>query len=120
MEVFKDFRFEAAHWLPNVPEDHQCHRLHGHSYRIRVRVNGEIGFASGWVIDYAEISAVVRPIIASLDHTCLNDTQGLENSTAEHLAMFIWRRIGANIAGLSAVEVYETPDAGVVYCGQSK
>ncbi|HEV7426648.1 MAG TPA: 6-carboxytetrahydropterin synthase, partial [Thermoanaerobaculia bacterium] len=29
VELVKDFRFEAAHFLPHVPEGHKCRRMHG-------------------------------------------------------------------------------------------
>ncbi len=56
MELFKEFGFEAAHRLPNVAADHKCARLHGHSFRVEVRVVGEVGDESGWVMDFAELS----------------------------------------------------------------
>ena len=42
MEIFRVFQIEAAHYLPNVPEGHKCRRLHGHSFRIEVRVEGQL------------------------------------------------------------------------------
>ncbi|MGB1561182.1 MAG: 6-pyruvoyl trahydropterin synthase family protein, partial [Sinimarinibacterium flocculans] len=42
MELYKDFRFEAAHLLPKVPEGHKCARLHGHSYQVRITIEGEV------------------------------------------------------------------------------
>lgn len=117
MKVFKEFRFEAAHFLPNVPAGHQCGRMHGHSYRIRVEATGPVGEETGWVIDYADISAAVKPIIDSLDHTILNDHAGLENSTAENLAIFLWKELRDTVPWLSQIDVYETPTAGVSYRG---
>ena len=37
----KTFDFEAAHWLPTFPEGHKCRRMHGHSFKIDVVVEGE-------------------------------------------------------------------------------
>ena len=54
MEIYKDFTFEAAHRLPNVPEGHKCSRLHGHSYRVSIHIEGPIGETSGWVADFAD------------------------------------------------------------------
>ena len=68
MEIFKEFDFEAAHRLPMVPADHKCARLHGHSFRVRVTVAGEVGADSGWVMDFAELSAAFRPLHDRLDH----------------------------------------------------
>src|SRR4051794_13010252 len=53
-EIFREFPFEAPPRLPFVPADHKCSRLHGHSYRVEVRVRGEVAKESGWVIDFAD------------------------------------------------------------------
>src|SRR3954471_863290 len=82
-EIFREFTFEAAHRLPNVPEGHKCARLHGHSYRVEVRVSGEVGTETGWVVDFAEIKAAFRPLHETLDHHYLNEVHGLENPTSE-------------------------------------
>ncbi|MEM6456061.1 MAG: 6-carboxytetrahydropterin synthase, partial [Acidobacteriota bacterium] len=68
MEIAKTFTFEAAHWLPNVPPDHKCRHLHGHSYRVTVHIEGDIDPALGWVIDFADIKRIVKPHIDLLDH----------------------------------------------------
>src|SRR5688572_22568996 len=62
LEIFREFRFEAAHRLPNVPEGHKCARLHGHSYRVAIHVRGEVGQHSGWVMDFADIEAAFKPL----------------------------------------------------------
>lgn len=117
MELFKEFQFEAAHRLPNVPADHKCARLHGHSFRVSVHVTGPIGETSGWVMDFADIKAAWRPLHEALDHRYLNEIEGLENPTSEVLAMWIWRRLESSLAGLSKVEVRETCSAGCAYTG---
>jgi 6-pyruvoyltetrahydropterin/6-carboxytetrahydropterin synthase len=118
MIAFKEFRFEAAHWLPHVPSGHKCHRMHGHSYQVRVEIEGDVGQTSGWVRDYADISAAWKPLCEQLDHHVLNEIKGLENSTAEHLARWIWERLRPALPELHAVEVRETPTAGVRYEGR--
>ena len=70
MLVSKEFRFEASHILPN--HKGKCSRLHGHSWRVRVEVYGEIDDASGFVLDYAELKKIVQPLIDLFDHRHLN------------------------------------------------
>jgi 6-pyruvoyltetrahydropterin/6-carboxytetrahydropterin synthase len=106
MEVFKEFTFDAAHWLPNVPDGHQCGRMHGHTYRVRLTVAGEVDPTSGFVIDFGDLKGKAKPVIDSLDHTVLNDS--LANPTCENLAIFL----GHKIDGLSVIEVWETPTSG--------
>lgn len=116
MEIFKSFTIEAAHRLPGVPEGHKCARLHGHSFRIELRVEGPVDSSTGWVMDFADIKEAFEPIMASLDHRLLNDVEGLENPTSENLARWIWGRLRPALP-LSSVVVHETCTAGCIYRG---
>ena len=89
MRLAKSFGFEAAHWLPTFPDGHQCRRMHGHSFKIEVVVEGEVASSKGYLIDYGDISRAVKPIEEQLDHRVLNDIDGLENPTSEMLAAWI-------------------------------
>ncbi len=117
MEIFKEFGFESAHSLPNVPEGHKCARLHGHSFRVRVVVDGPVGDQSGWVMDFADLKDAVQPAIDALDHRYLNELPGLENPTSEAIATWIWERVTADLPGLVSVEVRETCTSGCIYRG---
>lgn len=117
MEIYKDFTFEAAHRLPNVPEDHKCARLHGHSYRVSVHIDGPIGETTGWVADFADLSEAFAPVREELDHFYLNDIPGLENPTSEVLAVWIWDRLIDTLPNLSSIAVAETCTSGCIYRG---
>jgi 6-pyruvoyltetrahydropterin/6-carboxytetrahydropterin synthase len=117
MQIFKEFSFEAAHHLPNTPEGHKCRRLHGHSFRVRLYVNGPVDSHTGWVMDFADIKALFQPIWAELDHHYLNEIEGLENPTSEVIAAWIWARLKPALPQLAAVELHETCTAGAVYRG---
>jgi len=116
-ELIKTFRFEAAHHLTGVPETHKCRRLHGHSYRVDVHVGGEVDAASGMVMDFGLIVAAVKPLMEQLDHRLLNDIPGLENSTSELIARYIWDRVKPLLPGLSALTIWESDTARCVYRG---
>lgn len=118
MEIFREFTFEAAHRLPNVPPDHKCARLHGHSFRVEVRVRGPVDARLGWVLDFAEIDRAAKPVMDRLDHHYLNEVPGLENPTSEHLARWLWRELAPSLAGLSRITVKETCTTGCVYEGR--
>ncbi len=118
MKLFKKFRFEAAHSLPQVPPDHQCARLHGHSFTVEVEIEGPLDPVMGWVMDYAEITAFFQPVLDELDHRCLNEIQGLENPTSENLAVWIWDRLKPRCDRLAAVIVAETCTARCEYRGE--
>jgi 6-pyruvoyltetrahydropterin/6-carboxytetrahydropterin synthase len=120
MEIFKEFTFEAAHRLPNVPEGHKCARLHGHSFRVEIHVRGPVHPELGWVIDFADIKDAFKPFYDRLDHYYLNEIEGLENPTSENLARWIWERVQPSLAGLSRVVVRETCTSGCVYEGEEQ
>lgn len=113
--ITKTYRFESAHFLPKVPDGHRCGRVHGHNYRVDVSVSGEPD-ERGWVIDFYELDQLMKPIIAALDHRCLNDIMGLENPTCEILCHWIWLRL--NIPDLERVEVWENEEARCSYSGK--
>ena len=117
MEIFKEFTFEAAHRLPNVPEGHKCARLHGHSFRCEVHVQGPVDEHAGWIMDFADVKAAFDPLHSVLDHHYLNEVDGLENPTSEVLARWIWERLSDSLPGLSAVIVRETCPSGCTYRG---
>lgn len=118
MELYKRFQIEAAHRLPNVPPGHKCARLHGHSFRIRISISGEVAEPAGWVMDFADVGKAFGPLYAQLDHHYLNEIEGLENPTSENLARWIWQRLKPELPGLSTVEVAETCNSGCVYRGE--
>ena len=117
MEIFKEFTFESAHRLPNVPAGHKCGRLHGHSFRCEVHVAGPLDPKLGWVIDFADLKAAFEPLRKELDHNYLNEIDGLENPTSEVLARWIWERLSDSLPNLSAVLVRETCTSGCTYRG---
>ena len=113
--ITKSFSFDAAHWLPEVSENHKCRRLHGHTYRIVLGLEGELDPRLGWVEDYNAVAAVARPLREELDHHCLNEIPGLENPTAEVLAVWIYGRLRPDLPLLTDVTVCETPTTEACY-----
>lgn len=117
MDIFKEFTFEAAHRLPNVPEGHKCSRLHGHSFRVEVHVSGDLDPQMGWVMDFSDIKEVVKPVIKELDHYYLNEIEGLENPTSENVAKWLWQRLQTKLPLLSQIVIKETCTSGCIYRG---
>ena len=127
IEVFKEFKFEAAHKLPNVPAGHKCGRLHGHSFVVKIYVTGVVCPTKGWIVDFADIKACWETISHLLDHRYLNDVEGLENPTSEVLARWLWGHLSqpirmidpTNVARskLTKVVVKETCTSGAIFIG---
>nr|WP_188745491.1 6-carboxytetrahydropterin synthase QueD [Marinobacterium zhoushanense] len=118
MQIYKDFTFESAHFLPNVPDGHKCGRLHGHSFMARIYVEGDVSKETGWIIDFADIKSAFKPLYDQLDHYYLNEIEGLENPTSENLAKWIWERLKKTLPELSMVEIKETCTSGCLYRGE--
>lgn len=108
MQIWKSFRFEAAHTLPYHLG--KCARPHGHSYRLEVAIRGPVqsdGPARGMIEDFDVLQTTIdREIISQLDHTDLNDT--IENPTCERIVTWIWRRLQPVLPGLDELKLWET------------
>ncbi len=118
VRLTREFTFEAAHLLPKAPEGHKCRRLHGHSFRVEITVEGEVDPRTGWFLDYGVVREHVEPIRAKLDHYYLNEISGLENPTSEHLARWIWERLLPGLPSLVRIVVHETCEARCEYEGK--
>ncbi len=117
MTIFRQFTFDSAHFLPNVPPEHKCRGMHGHTYKLTIFMTGEPDEHLGWVMDFAVVKKIMEPILEQVDHKLLNDIKGLENPTCELLAKWLWGKVKLEIPILSKLELYETPKSGVIMEG---
>ncbi len=117
MQLLKIFTFESAHFLPNLPDGHKCKRLHGHSFKTTVTVQGALDPLFGWVIDYNDIKKVVDPFIDILDHRLLNEIPDLENPTSENIAIWLWNQLKPKLPILESIEIQETCTSACLYRG---
>jgi 6-pyruvoyltetrahydropterin/6-carboxytetrahydropterin synthase len=117
VRLVHEFRFEAAHRLPMVPPGHKCARLHGHSFRVELAVEGPVNEETGWFIDFQQLFDAWRPLYDQLDHRFLNEVPGLENPTSELLARWVWERIRRSLPQLTRVTVFETCESRCEYEG---
>ncbi|MGH9463534.1 MAG: 6-pyruvoyl trahydropterin synthase family protein, partial [Vicinamibacteria bacterium] len=116
MQLRLDFDFNAAHRLPLY--DGPCRHTHGHNYRLRVVVEGRVDPATGLTTDFLVIKHLVREhVLQTIDHNDLNLV--VDNPTAENVVTWIWRRLAPALPGLTELQLFETPDCGVIYRGDS-
>jgi 6-pyruvoyltetrahydropterin/6-carboxytetrahydropterin synthase len=118
VRLTKSFHFEAAHDLPTFPPNHKCRRLHGHSFRFDVIVDGLVDPAKGYLIDYGDIKTAAEPIVKKLDHFYLNQIEGLSNPTSETIAKWIFDRLKPALPMLTAINVHETCTSSCEYRGE--
>jgi len=117
VELVKEYRFEAAHRLPNVPAGHKCARLHGHSFKFELHIVGPVNDKTGWFIDFGDLDDIVMPLVNQLDHYYLNEVEGLSNPTSEVCAVWLFDRIKSKLPSLQAITFHETCDARCIYRG---
>jgi len=113
--ISKEFHFSASHQLDHLPDGHQCARLHGHNYIIRVVLEGGLN-DDGFVRDYADLDPIREFIDNNLDHRHLNDVLGKSlYTTAENLAWYLYSRFTNMIPEIREVQVSETPKTWATY-----
>jgi 6-pyruvoyltetrahydropterin/6-carboxytetrahydropterin synthase len=118
MRVYKEFFFEAAHFLPSAPPGHPNARVHGHSFRARVTVDGEPDESSGILLHFDELEQAIAQAREALDHRLLNEVEGLEAPTLERIAMWLWDRLHNRLPGLAEIEIArDSCHEGCVYRG---
>jgi len=118
VRLTKDFTFEAAQTLPHVPPGHKCSRMHGHSFKVEISVEGETDPQTGWFYDHARISRAMNPLLEQLDHGYLNEIPGLENPTIENMCRWLWEHLSPQLPGLAEIVLHETPSARCTYRGK--
>ena len=116
--IWRRFRFEAAHQLPNVPDHHPCGRMHGHGFELVLHARKVIADRDTGT-DFDRLEALWLPLSEVLDHKCLNDIPGLENPTSELISKWVWEQLKNHSDSLSGVTVYETNSAGCQYDGET-
>jgi 6-pyruvoyltetrahydropterin/6-carboxytetrahydropterin synthase len=101
------FGFASAHFLPMLPKEHKCRRMHGHSFQIEVAGP-----------DAARLIETIEKLYPQLDHRVLNEVDGLENPTSEVLARWLWEAITASCGTIAEVDVKETCTTSCRFRGQ--
>lgn len=118
MRIYKDFTFEAAHFLPDAAAGHPNARVHGHSFRVRVTVEGWPDAETGYVVHFDDLSAAVADARDALDHRLLNEVDGLAAPTLERIAEWLWNRLANRVPGLAEITVArDSCHEGCVYSG---
>ncbi len=107
-EISQQFSIESARYLTKLPSSHPCSRMHGHSFRILLRIRGPLT-PEGWVMDFNDVEKQARPILNLIDHRVLNEVPGLENPTSEILCSWLYQQLKPLIPGLFQVKTSETP-----------
>jgi 6-pyruvoyltetrahydropterin/6-carboxytetrahydropterin synthase len=121
MRIYKDFQFEAAHYLATAAPGTANARVHGHSFRARVVIDGEPDAETGYVFHFDELTAAIAETQDALDHRLLNEVEGLSAPTLERIAMWIWSRLSNRVPGLAEIHVSrDSCQEGCIYQGPKR
>ncbi len=118
-EIVAEKHFDAAHFLRGYQG--KCEALHGHRFRVVVRVSASRLDDIGIAYDFAELKQHLNDILSKFDHTCLNDVPPFDkiNPSSENIAATIYNELQRKLTGapvsISSIEVWESPQTGVVY-----
>jgi 6-pyruvoyltetrahydropterin/6-carboxytetrahydropterin synthase len=118
MLIYKEFTFEAAHFLPSAPQGHPNARVHGHSFRVRVTIDGEPDDKTGVIMHLDDVEAALADVHEALDHRMLNEVEGLSQPTLERIAIWLWDRLHNRLPGLAEIVVArDSCREGCIYRG---
>lgn len=106
--ITKAYAFSASHQLNNLPEEHQCARLHGHNYIVELILEANTLDSIGFVKDFGDLAPIKQWLDFNFDHRHLNDVLHF-NPTSENFARHIYESWCADYPQLAAVRVSETP-----------
>ena len=118
-EISVERHFDAAHFLRGYLG--KCEAMHGHRYRVEVRVEAERLDDIGLAYDFTDLKRYLDGILSRFDHTCLNDVPPFDkiNPSAENIAATIYNelkeKLSADPVTLTCVEAWESPEQGVAY-----
>jgi len=118
MMIFKKYFFDAAHFMPDFDEDHDYKKMHGHSYEVTVKLDGTFNNKENWVVDFESLDLSVKPIISILDHSVLNEIEGLEKPTSENIARWLWIKLKNKISNLYSIEINRPRIGGCIFKGE--
>ena len=121
MRIYKEFHFEAAHFLPSAAAGSANARVHGHSFRVRVVAEGEPDPETGYIVHFGALSEAIADAHDELDHRLLNEVDGLAAPTLERISIWLWNRLANRVPGLAEIHVArDSCQEGCIYTGPSR
>ena len=118
-QISVEQHFDAAHFLRGYQG--KCEALHGHRFLVVIKITASGVDDIGLAYDFAVLKQHIADILSGFDHTCLNETPPFDkiNPSSENIASTIYNKLQPKLAGapvsLSQVEVWESPQTGVIY-----
>ena len=117
-EISAETTFAASHQLRDYKAP--LEPLHGHNFRVEVFVTSESLPETGYIVDFLELEALVKEVVAPYDHRHMNDLPPFDelNPTTENMARFFYDELTKMLpkgASLRRVRVWEAPTYSASY-----
>jgi 6-pyruvoyltetrahydropterin/6-carboxytetrahydropterin synthase len=113
-EVTVEQTFAAGHALRNYKG--KCENLHGHNFKVQVRIEGQSLDETGMLVDFIDVKNLMRSVIDRLDHQFLNEVPpfDIKNPSAENIAEYFHSEMTGALRSaavpirISEVRIWET------------
>jgi 6-pyruvoyltetrahydropterin/6-carboxytetrahydropterin synthase len=113
-EVTVEQTFAAGHALRDYKG--KCENVHGHNFKVQVRIEGERLDNTGLLVDFIDVKSVMRKVIDRLDHQFLNEITpfDVKNPSAENIAEYFHTEMTTGLGStpvpirITEVRVWET------------
>lgn len=114
--IWKEQRFESAVRLTRAPNGDPRRNLHGHSYRVRLRLTAPLDEVMGWTVDYGDVKAQFESAYRQLDHHCLDSLAGLDDGDPASVLKWIKVALVDRLPYLDQIDLEQTPGGGAALC----
>lgn len=110
LRIWKDFSLDSATQLAHAPASHPRARLHGHTYALRLHLQGELDERLGWSVDFGDVKTAFKPVFDAFDHHPVPSASG----DCATLARWLAEKARPLLPALVRVDLFETPGHGVL------
>jgi len=117
-ELFVSDYISAAHNLRQYQG--KCEHLHGHNWRVEVRLAGDDLDEEGMLLDFTRAKRLLAEVLDDLDHVYLNEVPPFDaiNPSSENLARVIAERVAGRLphgVRLTSVTTWESDRCAATY-----
>ena len=112
--IWKEMTLDCALQLKRSPYENILHRIHGHTYTLRLHLHSKLDQVMGWTVDFGDVKELFNPIFKRLDHHPLHELEDLNDCDVASLAYWIRDKAYPYLPQLDRIDIYETRGCGVM------
>lgn len=112
--IWKEMTLDSAVRMIRAPVDDARHRIHGHTYTLRLHLDAPLDEVMGWTIDFGDVKELFSPVFKKLDHQPLYELCGVEDNDVESLLWWLKKECSSVSPSLNRIDLYETRGCGAI------